>query len=403
MLQQYLGINQAVGVGIAILRDGTYVINACSITANANQLDFETKILGLQSFDELSKHFQIKSLISLNINGKGIIHKQVERIDVLSQNNFSKIFPNANLEEFYVQNFISGSWSFVSVIRRTDADKIIGQIRELGFVPIMLSLGPFPVFNILPQLNIYDAELIFDRHQISRNEEGHWVKYQYDEAAKSPFPIKVESEKIDEQLLLAYVSAFQLVMSQRIEPIKAGMETLEKVEAEALSKKKLQVYGSIVLAITFLLLLVNFIVFSSLNADNTKLAYRVSSTARTSSDIKSIRDSIKSKELELQTLGWDDGVSKAHLVDQMASCLPQELTWEQVDINPVDNNESRAERTIIFKNREIKITGLSEKVIPVNEWIARIKTQHWVKDVILDNYVFNNEANTGQFTISVSY
>jgi Tfp pilus assembly protein PilN len=192
-------------------------------------------------------------------------------------------------------------------------------------------------------------------------------------------------------------------MSQRIEPIKADIETLEKAETEALSKKKLQVYGSIVLAITFLLLLINFILFSSLNADNIKLAYRVSSTARTSSDIKSIQDSIKSKELELQLLGWDNGVSKARLVDQMASCLPQEVTWKLVDINPVDNNESRAQRTLIFKNRQIKIAGLSDKVIPVNEWIARIKTQHWVKDVTLDNYVFNSEANTGQFTISVSY
>jgi len=96
-------------------------------------------------------------------------------------------------------------------------------------------------------------------------------------------------------------------------------------------------------------------------------------------------------------------VSKARLIGQMASCLPQEVTWKQVDMDPVDNDESRAQRTPIFKNRQIRIAGLSEKVIPVNEWIARIKTQHWVKDVTLDNYVFNNEANTGQFTISVSY
>jgi len=403
MLQQYLGINKAVGVGVTIRRDGSLAINACNVIANAKRLDIETKIVGLQSFEELSKHFESKSLVAVNINGKGIVHKQVERIDLLSQNNFSKILPNANIEEFYVQNFISDNWSFVSAIRRSDADRIIDQIRELGFVPIMLNLGPFPVFTILPQLNLYDTELIFDGHQISRDEEGNWVQYQYDEAAKSPFPIKVESEKIDEQLLLAYVSAFQLVVSQRIEPIKANIETLEKAEAEALSKKKLQVYGSIVLAITFLLLLINFVLFSSLNADNIKLAYRVSSTARTFSDIKSIQDNIKSKELELQVLGWDNGVSKARLIDQMASCLPQEVTWKQVDMDPVDNDESRAQRTPIFKNRQIRIAGLSEKVIPVNEWIARIKTQHWVKDVTLDNYVFNNEANTGQFTISVSY
>lgn len=403
MLQQYLSINQAVGVGITIRRDGSLAINACSVIANASRLDLETKVPDLHSLDELNKHFQPKSLIALNINGKGILHKQVEKVETLSQNNFSKILPNANIEDFYVQNFISGDWSFISVIRRTEADQIIGQLEGLGFVPVMMSLGPFPVFSILSQLNVYDAELVFDGHQISRDQEGAWTKYNYDESKKSPFPIKAESEKIDEPLLLAYASAFQLVMSQRIEPIKADIAALEKIETEALSKKKLQVYGSLVLAVTFLLLLINFVVFSSLNADNTKLAYRVSSTAKNTSDVKSIQDSIKSKELELQLLGWDGGLSKAHLIDQMASCLPRDVSWKQVDVDPVDNAESRAQRTLLFKNRQIMVTGLSEKVIPVNEWIARVKTQHWVKDITLDNYVFNNEANTGQFTMTVSY
>lgn len=403
MLQQYLGIHKAVGVGITVNRDGTLLVNACCVSANANRLDFVTKISGLRSVEELTAHFPPKSLISLNINGRGVLHKQVEKVETLSQNNFSKIFPNANIEDFYVQNFISGDWSFISVIRRTDGNDIIEQLQQSGFTPVMLSLGPFPVFTVLPQLNLYDAELIFDGHQISRDEAGNWIKYQYHEAARSPFPIKAESEKIDEVLLLAYASAFQLVMSQRIEPVKADVETLEEALAETLSKKKLQVYGSVVLACTFLLLLVNFVLFSSLSADNAQLAYRVSSTAKNTSDVKNIQDSIKSKELELQQLGWDGGVSKARLIDQMAACLPPDIRWKQVDINPEDNNESRIQRTLIFKNRQIRVTGLSDKVIPVNEWIARIKTQHWVREVALDNYLFNSEANTGQFTITVSY
>jgi hypothetical protein len=45
------------------------------------------------------------------------------------------------------------------------------------------------------------------------------------------------------------------------------------------------------------------------------------------------------------------------------------------------------------------VTGKSERIIPVNEWIARVKTQKWVKNVQLDSYTFSNELNTGQFTV----
>jgi len=39
----------------------------------------------------------------------------------------------------------------------------------------------------------------------------------------------------------------------------------------------------------------------------------------------------------------------------------------------------------------------------VNEWMARIKTKHWAKDVQLENYSFNNELNTGQFIVNITY
>src|ERR1700730_14314143 len=161
MLEQYYRINEAIGISIAIDASGNTAINACSVAIANNQLSFWKKVTELSTVEDLTKHFPAKSIVAFNLSGKGILLKQLERTEEISQNNFNKILPNTSIEDFYVQNFLSGSQSFVSVIRKVEADKWINQLKELGFVPMMLSLGPFPVQNIIAQLNVYGNELIF--------------------------------------------------------------------------------------------------------------------------------------------------------------------------------------------------------------------------------------------------
>jgi Tfp pilus assembly protein PilN len=119
--------------------------------------------------------------------------------------------------------------------------------------------------------------------------------------------------------------------------------------------------------------------------------------------VKGIEDQIKAKEQKLKALGWDGGINKAILIDQLAASLPQEITWKAIEVNPVDVSGSRIQRLVMFKDGQIKVTGLSQQIIPVNEWMARVKILKWVKSVQLENFGLNQELNTGQFTINITY
>src|ERR1700743_187105 len=134
MLDEYYRINQAVGISIHILQNGSLQINACQVAVENNHLNFDKKIIDLANIGELKKHFPARSIILLNLSGKGILQKQVERAEKINQHNFSKILPNGNMDDFYTQNFISGSQSFVSVIRKGEADKWISEFTDLGFI-----------------------------------------------------------------------------------------------------------------------------------------------------------------------------------------------------------------------------------------------------------------------------
>ena len=189
MLEKYHAINQAVGIAINIQKDGGALIDCCQVIVEGKQLSFEKKETGIATA-EIRKIFGTGLPVAVNLRGRGVLYKKIEKVDEINQSNFSDVLPNAVMADFYVQHFVSGTFSFVAVIRKAEADKWIGVIREAGLVPLMLSLGPFPVEYILPQLNVYDDDIRFDGHSISRDAKKNWINYRVDEVVSEPFVFK---------------------------------------------------------------------------------------------------------------------------------------------------------------------------------------------------------------------
>jgi hypothetical protein len=403
LLESYYTINQAVGVGMAIQKDGGVLLDSCQVMVRDKQLHLEKRVSGITDPAALSKHFDTKIPIALNLSGKGILYRQFPGATETGPINFSAVLPHANAEDFYIQYFHSGGSLFVAVIRKTDADKWIGLLREQGFNILMLSLGPFPVKNIVPQLNVYGEELRFNGHIIDRDEELNWRAYRYEESAGALFALKIGIEPISQQLLLPYAAAFQLVLSARLEVVQAQVPEMETALDLVLGDKQFRVKGFLILVCCFLLLLVNFFIFSWLYSANDQLTMEVGRSVRSTRDWQALKDTIRGKEALLTELGWDGGISKSRLISQIGALLPPEITWQEVTVNPVDPSGIRNKRSLQFFNRRMEIRGGCPQIIPVNEWIARIKTKTWVKEIRLESYTYNNELNTGQFTLMITY
>jgi Tfp pilus assembly protein PilN len=403
MLKQLYRFNQAAGLAIHIQQDGSFVMDGCLLSIKQQKLELEQKFLGCNNINELNKHLPGKQLLAVNLSGKGILSKRIEKTDEVNAANFNQVLPNANIDDFYVQNLISADYSFVSVIRKAEADKWFNQLKELGYQPVILSLGPFAVKNIMGELNVYGGDFVFNGHQIARDEHGEWLNYHYDPSAKAEYKIKIQAETIDEKLLLPYAAAFQLILNEQIAPVSAAAQPYTNLLAGKQADVKFKASAMLVLITVFLLLVVNFILFSWLQSSNMQLNTQLSRTQQNTNDVKVNSDQVKEKEAILQGLGWDNKVKKSLLIDEVAAVLPHDVSWTGVTINPLDAGGSQQARSLIFLNNTIKVSGLAEKVLSVNEWLARIKTKAWVKSARLDSYAFNNELNTGAFTLTINY
>ena len=400
MLENYSRIHHAAGLSIALQAEGDFTISACSLKAEGQQLDFEHKLAGLASLEELQKRLPAGLPVSLNLSGKGILIKQVERQDSITEAAFSSMLPNARPDDFYVQHFASGSQSFVALIRKAEADRWVTRINALGFRCLSLSLGAFPVAHILPQLSEYGEEIVFDGHQVQRDQQ-QWLSYKYQPGARAPFPIKLAGEKLEGQLVLPYAAAFQLILSTKLPLIQAEVPSLNAALTQKLKARQLQKNGMLVLGVFFILLLGNFLLFSYYERDNQRLAEQVSRTARSTTDLAALTQRISSQEALLQTLGWEAGISKSSLVDQAAQCLPPEVSWQQAAVDPARQNPN--EKAASFARRVLRISGTSAKIVAVNEWLARLRARPWVRQAQLTEYRYNPELATGQFTLTLNY
>lgn len=403
MLEKFYRIDKAAGVSITTLPDGHVAIAACSIAVNNGKLDFGKKLTDLKNITDLNKYLPPTMPVALSLSGRGILQKQIDKVDDLDDTTLSSLLPNATRSDYYVQNFISGQKSFISLIRKSEADKAIQQLTDMGFQVLMLSIGPFPANNILSQLNIYDHELKFDGHRIMCNESSEWVSYKFDRSVKADYAVKLESEIISEKLIVPYAAAFQLLLSDNIDAVKADVPDLELMLAGKIEDKKLRVRGGFILAVFFVLLLGNFMLFSWLNTENIRLAGQVNQSAQSTNSLAELEKKVKEQEEQLHELGWDGGVNKSTLIDQLAATLPLNVTWTSVSVNPVDTKVSKEKRSVKFIDRTIQITGTTERIISLNEWLAAAKTKAWVKNIHLEKYTYNNELNTGQFSVIIKY
>lgn len=402
ILSSYYNINQAAGVTVDIAQDGSYTINCCQVITGNNQLTIEKKFGVKDDAEGLAKQLGTKVPIALNLSGKGVLTKQVPAASGDEQHDMARIIPNLNADDFYLQQFISNDQLFVSLVRKTLAGHWINILEQQGFTVLMLSLGPFPASHMLNQLNVYENEVVFNGIRISRDTGQNWTAVDYSPAFQAPFTLKIGAEPIDQQLIMPYAAAFQLALSDKLEPVKATVDALDTRYGQIIGTKKLKVTGALILGVFFILLLLNFVTLSWLNSENSRLDGQASVSANSNSDMQALTAQIKAKEALLKDMGWDGGFNKARLIDQLAALLPGEITLREIAINPpdVNNKDSRGQH---FLDRRIKLSGNSQQVIAVNEWIARIKTLKWVKGAGLDNFEFDNDQNTGKFNIIINY
>lgn len=390
------GLELSIGAGKAV------DCRLCAITLEADQLSILSKEGFLCDLALVPQKIKSSGPFAIAITGRGILVKKVPCMDILQPETLHDILPNLKMEEFYIQNFISGEYSFIGMIRRERVDELLKPFNDAGLDVISVCLGPFHSDHILTQLNCYGDEIQFDGHIIQTN-KSNWSSYSYVPGAGATFPLKLGIEAMEEKFILAYAAAFQLLMYEKLLAIEIDHDPIKHSLSEHKEQRIFKFRSKALLGSFLILLLLNFLISGIYNSENKVLMEHMNNNSLSRGSVQLSEKIASQKEALLIRLGWNKGISYSYLCDQIGQTVPPSVRLNRIHVNPPLITASAKRKTDLFETGKIHIEGLSSDLNDINHWILRLKEFSWVRDAVLTSYAPADEDALNKMIIIITY
>lgn len=393
-------INTVIGLELKIINENEFsgrycVVNKQKATVNITDVQIVEGTLS-SILNALPKTFPI----ALTLTGKGIIHKKMSIADEESTSSFQAAFPTIDRNDFYVQIFVEQQQELVSIIRRQTVDELIHKMRRSGLNIFVVSLGAMVSSPIWNQLNSYGQEILFDGHFIELDATYQWLSYHHKPTLKNEFQTKIGEQLIDERNVLAYASAFQLLLHQQLNLICADVDTIQVEFLQFTQNNEIKKVAFRFGIVLFISLLVSYLIFSHYNDKNVALSQKSGAYNTSIDQLNSLTKASNENEQLLKKLNWNGGFNYGFLINEIGESMPKQLQLNEISINEVQPETNISDAPTAFP---VKINGITNNLTALNNWIFVLKQKPWIKTVRLLKYEESNDAEAYKFNIILIY
>jgi len=353
---------------------------------------------------EILENDKNKSIpIALHLETRQILLKESLHT-ILDEEQLKSIFPSYDSARFYTAQLKGDGKNWIAFVRKNYVSEVLERFSILGYEVIKVFIGPFVLDNVLLQVNSYCNEYVFDRHAIRIDDENkNWQQYRTGQEFENRFALKVADHPIKQQYLTAYAATFSTLMADYVNDYSLEVAEVDERRLVWLEKQKFKLNLIAIIVILFFLLLINTFLFNHYFQENQILTGKVSTQQSTVKDLDKLEDEIKRNEHLLTELGWNGGVSKAWLLDQIGYSIRQyaQITLTQIQVNPQTKGLGNI---VIQKADQIMIKGTSPTLEILNLWLRELKNNPWITKVSIEEYGNKQQGETlDAFTIKINY
>jgi len=394
----------AIGIEYVFMADGLFEINFLVIKKKKSIVVIEKCKSGITNFDELFGLLDVHLPIVLIFNGKGIIHRKVNcSEDDTLLNLISKVLPNADVKNFYLQSHqLSASLSYLSVVRKSLVDDILDKLKTKNNNAIISCfLGPFVVENSLPlieKMMPFENSFCFNNYLL-QIQENKIIDIRPMQDSNDSI-LQVGNEKIASKYLISFSGALSYFLSEE-----SGLMNCEKIDAlrtEYFQKEKFKQRSMFLLIFSFLILVVNYLVFNNYWTKSNLLSDQLSANSAMLYRSESLKKEFEQKKQFLEKNGLLDKSKTSYYADMLAIDLPNSILWTDLNIHPLKKKQNNdTSDGYFFEKKIILLSGKSQRSLDLNEWIKLIKKKKWIEDVVLLNYNQENLSDAGMFLIQI--
>jgi|GEM_PF-1315624 len=393
---------QSVGIEIIFQPDNTKVYNFILLKKDKGALFIENSKEKITSIEDLKNRIPKNVPISLVLNGKGILHKTISVNEKDTEITLlQKVLPNAQIDDFYIQKIHLDDKIIASLIRKDQFQLAYDEILFLSTQIVFVSSGPF-IASTLLSLLVTDQE---------ENTIIDFLTYQLEYQNQLLVNYNLSSEKIEKEynfsgnkvnssLILSFSAALSVFLPNQTD-IKNNINSVEINNEEFYQKKVFKLRLGSMLAVLFLLMIINFMLFSSFFSKKNTLSTQMSLVQNQLQQHDTLLKEVQQKKEFLSNAGLLENSRLSYYLDQMAIDLSPSITLIELNVNPIIKNVTPNGDILNSTNKLIKVKGLCTQTVVLNEWIKKLEKKKWIKNVHMVNYSQLKSSDPGEFIFEI--
>ncbi|HCT31385.1 MAG TPA: hypothetical protein DIW31_11810 [Bacteroidales bacterium] len=368
--------NYVIGVQISFRGNNQNCLyHLIGVKKSRGKLSIVKQIIDITSIEELVKHIPKNTPIVISIDGKNIIHKFFQ--EDVGDKGLDFVLPNARKEDFYVQTSLINDGAYVSVIRREVIDNVIDRLNAFKVIPALINLGPF-VTSCTTFL--FDDKVKFKSEFWEIEATGQGISYNPFTSSDSNF-IFLNGESIRDFCFPSYALSIAYLADLEI----PGIEISLQLKEEFLFKRAVWLGGWFFLSLVFLILLVNFFIFSNYNDKYQD----INNMIQQNQSLLNRNDELKTKyTLErrfIERSGLLETSRFSFYADRISRNISDSIQFTAIRIAPV-NDKIRSDKPIVFDEKTIIINGKCSNSQYFNSWKDDLKEENWVESILINQF-----------------
>lgn len=402
LLERVVKPSTVAGISLKLLSDNSYDISL-SILRNKKGIVTLIKFAEHVTLDHANKVLETNAPVTVAIDGKGVLHRKiVDESEPSKDVLLSKVIPNATPGDFYLQKYDTGDGLYVSLIRRQLLDELLDKLLALNINVVGVHLGPFVISSVLPFLNLVqgnEKEVVIDGYSV-KVAEGKIIEYAV--SMEVPSSYNVGDETVSGAAMLSYGAALCFLTGTNLQYEVIDNDRIGHLHDEWRQRQIFKKTGIALLAFFFALLLINTLVFVNVSRSNEELLQSQGSNQKLFKEVTRLKEQVEKNKALLQMSGWSRRVPVWYYADRLASTVPDEINFTEIDVFPLDEKVLKDQRKKVFRAGAVTVRGACNKPLLLNDWFDAVKKLDWVKEVTNQTYEYSERDKTGYFAFQIS-
>lgn len=395
--KETLGCSKVIGLHCSLNSGSEPEFTSVIIFRKKGILEIETLSCFKCDFGKLNENLPSGLPIVLSIDGKGILHKKVN-----SDNNHEVLknaMPGSNKEDFMI-DFIHGhgNENCFSIARREYLDEIVGKLNTSGLYIIDIYINPLRVAQLKILFNEFPSFFISGVYEI-HSDDGKINGYnKHDPKESSELKYSFDGYELESRYLLPFYNAIKFFSGEKNENLPEG---IKHQRSEFHAKRRLAFGGISSLVIIFIILVLNYNLFTNLSGKKEQLDQILINNKELIANIAQLKEEVIWKEKFISQSGINQNRSLSYICDNIGASIPKSISLDKLELHPFESKIS-PNKEILFQTNILRISGTAATSSALNEWIIRLKELKWANTVIVKNFLQTDNSNAPAFTVEIT-